>query len=115
MGIPRFFLRTGYSGWSGSCLGRIAQVLQLVAHHDGTSTLFLQNADLFKRINLIWPVQSQLQKQTPSLFSQIKSITRAVSSHVGALAIVTNAGRDAMDADVLLTNGTEADGEVVWF
>jgi len=32
----------------------------------------------------------------------------------GRLAIVTDAGRDAMDAEVLLTNGTEADGEVVW-
>jgi hypothetical protein len=32
----------------------------------------------------------------------------------GRLAIVTDAGRDAMDADVPLTNGTEADGEVVW-
>jgi hypothetical protein len=32
----------------------------------------------------------------------------------GRFAIVTNAGRDAMDADVLLTNSTEADGEVVW-
>jgi hypothetical protein len=30
------------------------------------------------------------------------------------LAIVTDAGRDAMDADALLTNGAEADGEVVW-
>jgi hypothetical protein len=33
----------------------------------------------------------------------------------GRLAIVTDAGRDAVDADVLLTNSTEADGEVVWF
>jgi hypothetical protein len=50
------------------------------------------------------PVQPDSQKNISSLFSQIKSITRAVSSHVGALAIVTDAGRDAMDADVLLTN-----------
>jgi len=42
-------------------------------------------------------------------------ISPSVSSHAGALAIVTDAGRDAMDADVPLTNGTEADGEVVWF
>ncbi len=42
-------------------------------------------------------------------------ISPAVSSHAGALAIVTNAGRDAVDADVLLTNGTDADGEIVWF
>ena len=32
----------------------------------------------------------------------------------GALAIVTAARRDAVDADVPLTNGTDADGEVVW-
>ena len=28
---------------------------------------------------------------------------------------VRNAGWDAMDADVLRTNSTKADGEVVWF
>ena len=28
--------------------------------------------------------------------------------------IVTNAGRDAVDADAPITNGVEADGEVVW-
>ena len=28
--------------------------------------------------------------------------------------IVTNAGRDAVDADVPITNGIEADGEAVW-
>jgi hypothetical protein len=32
----------------------------------------------------------------------------------GRFAIVTDAGRDAVDADVLTTNGTDADGEVVW-
>ena len=32
----------------------------------------------------------------------------------GRLAIVTDAGRDAVDADALLTNSAEADGEVVW-
>ena len=32
----------------------------------------------------------------------------------GRLAIVTDAGRDAVDAEALLTNGAEADGEVVW-
>jgi hypothetical protein len=32
----------------------------------------------------------------------------------GRLAIVTNAGRDAVDVDALLTKGAEADGEVVW-
>ena len=32
----------------------------------------------------------------------------------GRIAIVTDAGRDAVDADAPLTNGVEADGEVVW-
>ena len=32
----------------------------------------------------------------------------------GRFAIVTDAGRDAVDADALLTNGAEADGEGVW-
>ena len=32
----------------------------------------------------------------------------------GRLAIVTDAGRDAVDAEVPITNGTDADGEVVW-
>jgi hypothetical protein len=32
----------------------------------------------------------------------------------GRLAIVTDAGRDAVDVEVLLTSGTDADGQVVW-
>jgi hypothetical protein len=32
----------------------------------------------------------------------------------GRIAIVTDAGRDAVDADAPITNGAEADGEVVW-
>jgi hypothetical protein len=32
----------------------------------------------------------------------------------GRLAIVTNAGRDAVDAQAQLTSGADAYGEVVW-
>jgi hypothetical protein len=32
----------------------------------------------------------------------------------GRIAIVTDVGGDAVDADALLTKGAEADGEVVW-
>jgi hypothetical protein len=32
----------------------------------------------------------------------------------GRFAIVTDAGRDAVDADVPITNGADADGEDVW-
>ncbi len=53
------------------------------------------------------PVQSHLQKYFRSRIAQITSTSAAVLSPRGALAIVTNAGRDAMDAEVPLTNGTE--------
>jgi hypothetical protein len=39
---------------------------------------------------------------------------RPVPHKRGRLAIVTDAERDAVDADTPLTNGVEADGEVVW-
>ena len=42
------------------------------------------------------------------------ALTRAVSCHRGALRNVINAERDAVDANALLTNSAEADGEVVW-
>jgi hypothetical protein len=32
----------------------------------------------------------------------------------GRFAIVTDVGRDAVDAAALLTNSTDADGKVVW-
>jgi hypothetical protein len=51
-----------------------------------------------------------------SVFPKCKSgymICRLVPLE-GRFAVVTNAGRDAVDADALLTNGAEADGEDVW-
>ena len=47
--------------------------------------------------------------------TQITSLIAAVPSHFeGRLAIVTDAGRDAVDVDAPITNGAEADGEDVW-
>jgi hypothetical protein len=46
-------------------------------------------------------VQSCLQKYFRSRLTQIKSISLAVSSHKGRIAIVTDAGRDAVDAAAL--------------
>jgi hypothetical protein len=59
-------------------------------------------------------VQSLLQKYSDLQKKQISVYPLAVPPHQGALAIVTNAGRDAMDVDAPLTNGADADGEVVW-
>ena len=72
-------------------------------------------SDLSNPINLICPVQSCWQKYSASRLTQIKSISFAVPFHSeGRLAIVTDAGRDAVDATALVTNGANADGEVVW-
>jgi hypothetical protein len=39
---------------------------------------------------------------------------RRLVPHEGRLAIVTDAERDAVDVDVPITNGADADGEDVW-
>jgi hypothetical protein len=72
-------------------------------------------ADLLRRIRLMLAVQSCFEKYSAFAVGQITftSSPRPAPTR-GALAIVTNAGRDAMDADAPLTNGDEADGEVVW-
>jgi hypothetical protein len=53
----------------------------------------------------ILSVQSRSQKYFAFGVGQIKSTTRAVLSHRGALRNVTNAGRDAVDADALSDEG----------
>jgi hypothetical protein len=53
--------------------------------------------NLLNRINLIWAVQSHLQKHFRSSPKQITSLVAPSRSSKGRLAIVTNAGRDAVD------------------
>ena len=60
---------------------------------------FRQNAILLKRNNVISSVQSHLQKYFRSLLTQINSELAPSRPLQGRIAIVTNAGRDAMDAD----------------
>ena len=55
--------------------------------------------NLLKRINVIPPVQSHLQKYFCFRLTQISSLSRAVLTHRGALRNVINAGQDAVDAD----------------
>ena len=74
-----------------------------------------QNSNLLNRINVILPVQSHSKKYFPSRFPQIKSISTPVPSHMrGVSRSSRTLERDAMDAGALLTNGADADGEVVW-
>ena len=50
------------------------------------------------------------------IFRRTKSVVYPLPSRPieGRFAIVTDAGRDAVDADAPITNGAEADGEGVW-
>jgi hypothetical protein len=65
-----------------------------------------RKSDLSWRIKVICPVQSCCKKYSASPPTQITSRTAAVLSHSeGRLAIVTNAGQDAVDADAPITNG----------
>jgi hypothetical protein len=60
-------------------------------------------------------VQPRLQKYSGSRFTQITFINFSVPAHRGAFR--DRHGRwagDAVDATALLTNGADADGEVVW-
>jgi hypothetical protein len=72
---------------------------------------------------LICPVEANQQLACPALFAKIFLFSsdpnhRLIPSRPvpqrGRLAIVTNAGRDAVDAEALLTNSAQADGEVAW-
>jgi hypothetical protein len=59
-------------------------------------------------------LSSPISKNIP-VSARPKSLLYRSPSHPteGRIAIVTDAGRDAVDAMVPLTNGTEVDGEVV--
>ena len=78
-------------------------------------------ADFSRPINVICPVQPWSQKYSVFCFTQNTSIFLAVSSPKrGRIAIVTNAGWDAVDATVLgartarRRTAPDADGKAVW-
>ena len=73
-------------------------------------------SNLSRRIKLICPVQSSMQRYSASFFAQIIFTTEVIPLlHEGRFAIVTDVGRDAVDAGGALTKALIlADGEVVW-
>jgi len=75
-----------------------------------------KNPNFRNPINAESTVQSFAKKYFALPVGQIISTSpRHPASIRGALAIVTNVGRDAMDASLCRkTSGTAADGEVVW-
>jgi hypothetical protein len=69
------------------------------------------------------PDEANQRFACPALFAKIFPFSRDPNHFTylcrpvppeGRLAIVTDAGRDAVDVDAPITNGTEADGEDVW-
>ena len=72
--------------------------------------------DLLRRFNVICPpcpvpfAKIFRFHSDPNHFNNFRRLV----PHEGRIAIVTDAGRDAVDVDAPLTNGAKADGEVVW-
>ena len=66
--------------------------------------------------NVIWVVQMGFEKYFASLPPQITGVFRAIPCSIRG-AFRDRHGRwvrDAVDANALLTNSADADGEVVW-
>jgi hypothetical protein len=66
-----------------------------------------QRGNLLNRLNVICPVQPRLRKYSCFHVTRLESISPAVQSHRGALAIVIDAGLDAVDAGAF---GVKRDG-----
>lgn len=77
---------------------------------------FHVKTNLLNGINVIWVVQSLLQKYSAFPKTQISDMSLAVPAHPkGAFAIVTNAGRGMRWTRLVSkTRAPLADGEVVW-
>jgi hypothetical protein len=72
-------------------------------------------SNFLSRIKLFLPVQSRLKKYSGFPKPQITFITPPSTPLEGRIAIVTDAGLDAMDASGAKDESARlADGEVVW-
>jgi hypothetical protein len=66
------------------------------------------------RANHRIPVKPPSKKYSDFPKTQITPYQQPSRPTEGRVAIVTAAGRDAVDAEAPITNGADADGEVVW-
>src|SRR5215208_4918603 len=107
MGIPPFFLRVGYSGWSAGCLGRMTTLARPTAVARTAEFLHADQSDLG------CPVP--FEKRIPFSFDPNHFTTLAVSFHQRGVSRSSRT-RGGMRWPLMapLTNGAEADGEVVW-
>src|ERR1700744_2415141 len=97
--------KTSLFGWSRSITTVTARfIAQLLSTDFGRATYVSDALVLIRNF-----------RNTPFGLTQISFIFSASCPPEGRLAIFTDAGRDAVDVMVPLTNGAKADGEVVWF
>jgi hypothetical protein len=76
---------------------------------------FNVNRNFLNRFSLIWAVQSLIKKDSGFPNTQITCISLAIPFHLrGVSRSSRTLERDAVDVDAPLTNGVDADGEVVW-
>jgi hypothetical protein len=70
-------------------------------------------ANFVNGFKLIWVSSPDAKKYC---FPKTRNCGSFHPSRLGkrGVRVVTNVGRDAMDAEVPLTSGAEADGEIVW-
>jgi hypothetical protein len=81
----------------------------------GRAGVLYQKTNFLKQFNLIWVVQSCREKYFALSRPQITGIFPASCLTRGAYRDRHGRWvRDAVDAAALLTNGAQADGEVVW-
>ena len=73
----------------------------LVKRHQSRAGGLRVTANLLNRLRLMLPVQSRRKKYFASGVGQITFTIRAFCSSKGRFAIVTNAGRNAVDVDAL--------------
>jgi len=85
------------------------------AFFNACSRLILPVGQISDRVRLYFSPSPAL-RQKIFCFSEDPNQPISPSSRPteGRFAIVTDAGRDAVDADAPITNGAEAYGEVVW-
>jgi hypothetical protein len=85
-----------------------------------TQRKFLQRIErIARRANHLTPVISRCPAPFAKIFLFFRTpnqsyVIRRPASLEGRFAIVTDARRDAVDAEAPITNGAEADGKIVW-
>ncbi len=71
-------------------------------------------SNFLNRIKLFLPVQSLSKKYSDFQNKRITLLIAPSTPLEGRIAIVTDAGLDAVAALALLTNSADADGKIVW-